>query len=130
MTAMTVTDAGLNMLRDGNKGTGAVKVLYLALGTDATAPSIAQTKLLAEAFRKAITTYANGASPGASVISAYVGPDEAVGVNIAEVGWFIGNATSTANSGTLLARALYSPAHVKTSSESFTFQLDLANIRG
>ena len=129
MPAMTVTDVGLNAYRDANKGTAAIKVLYLALGDGSTALSTGDTTLASEKWRKIATTYANGASPGASVISVYVGPDEAVGVDISELGWFIGNATTLANSGTLLARALFTP-HVKTNSESYTFQLDLSNIRG
>lgn len=130
MTAMTVTDAGLNMHRDSDKGTGSAKVLYCALGTGSTPPTAADTALVSEAYRKAITTYANGASPGASVISAYIGPEEAVGVNIAEVGFFVGAASSTANSGTLLVRGLLSPSHTKTAAESIVFQLDLSNTRG
>lgn len=123
MSAITVTTVGKNLLRDGRRGTNNPKVTYVALGTSNTAPSASDTKLGAEVFRKAISSYAAGASTGECLANAYIAPTEAVGVVIAEVGFFGGNsATSTANSGILIARGLYS--HTKTGTESLTLQFD------
>jgi hypothetical protein len=121
----TLTTAGHNLLRDGAKGAASPKISYAAIGTGSTTPTISDTRLSAEVLRKKITTYTNGASTGEVIISLYLAPGEAVGVTIAEVGFFGGNATGTVNSGVLLARGLYSPTHTKTNLESITFPLDL-----
>ncbi len=122
----TYTNAGHNLLRDGTEGASNPKVLYVALGTDSTAPAVTNTKLGAEAFRKAISTYTNGANPGEIIFSGYISQTDAVGINVAEVGWFGGSSAGTsANTGVLLARGLYSPAHVKTNGESIQVTLDL-----
>lgn len=122
MSAITVTNTGKNLLRAGRSGADNPKVTYIALGTGSTAPSASDTKLAAEVFRKKITSYTNGGT-GEILANGYIGPTEAVGTIIAEVGFFGGNsASSTANSGILIARGLYS--HTKTSTESLTLQFD------
>lgn len=122
MSAITVTNAGKNLLRSGRSGVDNPKVTYIALGTGNTAPSASDTKLVSETFRKKITSYTNGGT-GEILANGYIAPTEAVGVVIAEVGYFGGNsATSAANSGILIARGLYS--HVKTATESLTLQFD------
>lgn len=121
MTAATLTNAGRNLIRDGLRGAATPKITYVAMGTDSTAPDVANTKLGAETFRKAVTSYTNGTT-GEVLINMYLAPGESVGTNIAEIGFFGGSATSAANSGTLLARGLYS--HAKTNTESIQFQLD------
>jgi hypothetical protein len=121
---MTVTDNGRNLYRDGSKGGNNPKLLYVAIGTDSTPPLTSDTKLKSEVFRKAVTSYANGASVGEVLINVYIGPSEANGINIQEVGVFGGStATGAANSGVLLARGLYS--HTKVSTEGLTFPIDL-----
>ena len=121
----TLTNAGHNLFRDGAQGAANPKITYAALGTSSTAPTATDTRLGAEAFRKKVTSYTNTGSTGETIISMYLAPGEAVGVTIAEVAFFGGNATSTANSGTMFARGLYSPSHTKTNLESITFPLDL-----
>lgn len=121
----TLTTAGHNLFRDGARGAANPKITYAAIGTSSTAPTVNDTKLGAETFRKKVTTYTNGTSTGEVIISMYLAPGEAVGVTIAEVGFFGGTATGSVNSGTLLARGLYSPSHTKTNLESITFPLDL-----
>lgn len=122
MSAITVTTVGKNLLRAGRSGSDNPKVTYVALGTSNIAPSASDTKLGAEVFRKKISSYANGGT-GEILANGYIAPTEAVGVVIAEVGFFGGNsATSTANSGILIARGLYS--HTKTGTESLTLQFD------
>jgi hypothetical protein len=125
MTAITVTNGGLNLLRDCLSGAAtAPQIYYVAVGTGSTAPSSSDTQLVAEVFRKAVTSFANGGSVGELLTNMYIAPGDAVGVAIAEVGFFAGpTATASANTGTLLARGLYSHTHVAT--ESIQLQLDL-----
>jgi hypothetical protein len=123
MSAITITDVGRNMLRDALRGASTPLIAYVALGTDNTAPSGANTMLGAEVFRKSVTSYSAGAT-GEVLINMYLAPTDSVGTGIQEVGFFGGSsATSAANSGVLLARGLYSHSHVNT--ESIIFQLDL-----
>jgi hypothetical protein len=122
MSAITVTTVGKNLLRDARKGTNTAKVTYVALGTGNSAPTAAQTRLDAEIFRKAISSYTSGGT-GESLANGYIAPTDAVGVAIAEVAFFGGSsATSTPNSGIMIARGLY--AHTKLGTESITMVFD------
>lgn len=56
-----VVDTGLALLADRLGGIGVLPVTRIALGTDATAPTVGQTALGAEAFRKLFSTTS---SPG------------------------------------------------------------------
>jgi hypothetical protein len=118
MAAITITDAGKNMMRDATSGAQNPKITYVALGTSSATPAAGDTQLGAEVFRKAVTSYTNG-STGVIVISIYLSPTDAVGISIQEVGFFGGNATKTANSGTLLAHGLYAHTHIGTESIQF-----------
>ena|SRR5258708_1869053 len=124
MAAITITNDGLNLLRDAMKGANTSVIKYVALGTSNTAPTAGDHTLGAETFRKAVTSFTNGASNGEVLINMYLAPGDAVGNNIQEVGFFGGGAaTSSANTGVLLAHGLY--AHnPKTAVESIQFQLD------
>lgn len=124
MSAITMTNAGLNLLRDGTSGANNAKITYVALGTSSTAPAVTDTLLGAETFRKAVSTYTNGTT-GEILVSMYLGPNDDIGGNIQEVGFFGGNtASASPNTGVLLAHGLY--AHnPKTGIESITFTLDL-----
>jgi hypothetical protein len=123
MSAITKTDAGLNLARDGDSGANNSKITYVAFGTGTTAPTNADTKLVAEVFRKKVTTYVNG-STGEILVSMYLSPGESVGTDIEEVGFFGGNtATSAKNSGVLIGRGLW-VHNPKTNLESITFALD------
>lgn len=123
MAAITITNAGRNLFRDALSGANSPLVGYVALGTSSTAPTIADVILGAETFRKAVTSYTNGVT-GQIQVNMYLAPSEEVGTNIQEVGFFAGNtASSSANSGILVARGLYS--HTKLNTESITLQLDI-----
>lgn len=104
----------------GNLQSGVIT--YVALGTSNTAPTTADTQLGAEAFRKRVTAATQGAN-GEILISLYLSPTDAVGIDIEEIGFYGGNATSTINSGTLLAHGLYSH-NSKVSTESIQVTLD------
>ena len=123
MAAITKTTVGLQLLRDGESGANSPIITYFAIGTSATSPAASDTKLGAEVFRKKITTYANGSSPGEIIISGQLAGGDAVGVNIAEVGFFGGNASSVKDSGVLIAHGLYSHPN-KQNNETITFTLD------
>ena len=111
---------GKNMMRDVLGGVvtdGQIK--YLAVGTDATAPAIGQTTLVAEGFRK-ITTSRSYPSTGVIKTIHYLSPDDAL-INIREMGWFAGAAaTASANTGIMVARILYT--RTKTNLESITVE--------
>ena len=119
-----LTNAGHNLFRDASKGAANALISYVALGTGTNAPTTGDTQLQTEVFRKKVSSYTNGTNPGEIHIDLYLSPNDAPSVAIAEVGFFGGNATSTANSGTLLCRGLYSPPHTHTNVESIQFDLD------
>lgn len=122
MTAAQVTTAGLDLLRDGVRDADTPTISYVAIGTGNSTPTASQTKLDAEAFRKAVTSYSAG-SDGVVVVNAVLGAGDSVGTAIAEVAWFGGaSASATANSGVMVARGLYS--HTK-GSESLQLPLTL-----
>jgi hypothetical protein len=126
MTAVTITNAGLNLLRDAMLGAATdTTVHYVAIGTGTSTPTATQTQLDTEVFRKAVTSYSNGGSDGEGIITMYLSPQDSVGTTIGEIGWFAGSsATSSSNSGVMIARALYSPTHTHTNQESIQFILD------
>ncbi len=122
-SAIQKTNVGLNLLRDAMANNNLSVVKYVALGTGSTTPALGDTKLVNEVFRKAVTSYTNGAT-GELFINMYLAPGDSVGTDIEEVGFFGGaTATSSANSGVLIARGLFSH-NPKTNLESIQFQLD------
>ncbi len=122
MPTLTKTTVGLNLLRDSNSGAANDTITYVSLGTGTTAPSAGDVKLVAEVFRKKVTSYANGTT-GEILVSMYLAPGDANGFDIEEVGFWGGNASSTPNSGVLIGRGLWSH-NPKVSTESIQFQLD------
>lgn len=123
MTAIQKTNGWLNLIRDSGSGAQNPLIKYVALGTSTTTPLISDTKLGAETFRKAVTSYVNGAT-GELIVNMYLAPTDNVGANIEEVGFYAGgSATSAQDSGVLIARGLW--AHnPKTNLESIVFALD------
>ena len=115
-----ITTVGLGMLidlMDGGIADGEIK--YMGVGSDNTAPALADTTLGTETFRKAMTTQTQPTAT--SLLSTvYVSPSEAVGV-IEEIGWFAGvGAGAGADTGIMIARVLYS--RVKTTLESLQIE--------
>jgi hypothetical protein len=127
MPAATLTDAGKNLRRNAQRASLSdrdARILYVAIGTSSTAPTSGDTALGAEVFRKAMTSDANGAAAGEGLFTLYLSPQDAIGVNIQEVGWFAGSgASGTTGSGVLVARALF--AHnPKTANEAIVLVFD------
>lgn len=121
---ITITDVGRNMLRDTLRGASDPKIKYVALGTSNTPPSATDFRLGNEVFRKAVTSY-TPANTGQIVITLYLAPNDAIGTNIAEIGFFGGSSASVSpNTGILVARGLYS--HLKLDTESIQIVLDFS----
>jgi len=116
-----IVNAGQNLLRDGLIGAVTdTAIHYVALGTGMTAPAATDTQLGAESFRKAVTSQVAGSSVGQAVTTIFIAPQDA-NFTIQEIGWFAGvGATSSANSGVMVARVLYSHNH--TNLESIQIQ--------
>lgn len=126
MATIQITDAGVGLLRDGTDGINNPLIAYVALGTSNTAPTASDTKLGAESFRKAVTSYTNGLNPGEILINMYLAPGDDLSDSIQEVGFFGGSsATINANTGILIAHGLYTHSRPATATESIQFQLDL-----
>lgn len=123
MSAITITNAGLSFFRDGVRGTQNAKITYVALGTSSTAPATSDTHLGLEVFRKKCTSFTAG-STGVITVSMYLSPTDTVGTDIEEVGFFSGNASTTLNSGILVAHGLFSH-NPKTGVESIQFDFVL-----
>ena len=117
------TNGWLNLIRNGASGADNPKITYVGLGSGTNTPTIGDTQLQTEIFRKAVTSYSNG-SNGEILVSLFLGPSDMIGDDIEEIGFFGGvSATSALNSGILVARALWSH-NPKTGGESIVFQLD------
>ena len=87
----------------------------MAWGDDNTAPAVGNTALGNEEGRKEVSSQVVGVSAGKVKTVTIRGAQDAVG-QIEEFGWFADDATSTAGSGIMVARVLYS--RLKTDSES------------
>ena len=121
LTHNLITDAGLNMFRDALKGDVTdCEIKYVALGSDATAPANDQTALVAEEFRKVVTSQnVDPITAGKLYTELYVADTEGNSFKTEEIGWFAGvGATATVNTGICIARILYS--RQKASTESWT----------
>lgn len=111
-----ITTLNLNDLRDYRKGDNTDgEIKYLAWGDDNTAPVAGDTSLGHELGRKAVTSKT---ATGAGVLETIVFlASYDANESIEELGWFAGAlASATPNSGTLIARVLYS--HAKTELET------------
>jgi hypothetical protein len=105
-----ITNGALNTLRDVLEGSATdIEIKYFALGTDdgTTLPLDANnTSLGSEQFRKLVTKQTKP-STGVLESTVNINATEAV-FNIREIGVFGGSsATSTLNSGTMIARVFY-----------------------
>jgi len=116
-----ITDAGLNMFRDALKGDVTdCEIKSVALGSDTTAPANNQTTLVAEEFRKIVTSQnVDPVTVGKLYTELYVADTEANTFKTEEIGWFAGAAASgTVDTGIMIARILYS--RQKSNTESWT----------
>lgn len=118
-----ITDVGLNLIRDGLKGDATdMEIKYVALGNDSTAPAAGQTTLVAEQFRKVVTSQnVDPITAGILYTELYVADTEANTFKTEEIGWFAGStASATKDTGKMIARILYS--RQKASTESWTIR--------
>lgn len=115
-----IVDVGKNMMRDSMKDTAVQpKILFVALGNNATAPVVGDTTLVAEQFRKQVTSQSVGAVGEVTTI-VYISPSEANSFTIEEIGWFADGATATADSGVMISRVLHN--RTKTNLESLQIE--------
>jgi hypothetical protein len=122
--AMTKTTDGRNLFRDSVSGSSDPTITYFALGSNSTSPTVSDHALGNETFRKSITGW-SATTDGVILINVYVGPNDAVGLDIEEVGVFGGDsASSDANTGVMIGRGLWSHSN-KLNTESFQLQLTL-----
>ena len=109
-----VVDSGLNLIRDRLAGTSALFPTHLAVGTGSTAASAAQTTLVTEVFRDALTSTTTASK--AVTFKYYLASGSANGNTIREIGLF-----TASSGGTMVARAVLASPIVKTSSVTATF---------
>ncbi len=103
-----LTHDGLDLLRDALADGTSPRIEYLALGDNSTLPSTADSALYNERERFQVTSRTKSGT-GELVTTVYVGPADATGYTIEELGWFAGtDASGASGSGVLLARVLYS----------------------
>lgn len=121
MSTLTITNAGLNAVAAALATGQSIQISYVAVGTGTQGTPATATKLAAEVFRKAVTSYATGGAAGEELITGYIAPSDTPGTVIAEVGFFIGG-TSAKDTGTLLFYGLYS--HTHTNLESLNLVAD------
>lgn len=110
--------AGKNSLADSLKGTTSNNkgiISYCALGTSATAPTLADTLLIAELARKAVSV--RSVVGNIATFQTFFTTGEANGT-LREAGLFGDAATASANTGTLFCRAAIN--RVKSSSDTLT----------
>lgn len=115
-----IPTVGFNMMRDGLYGDVTdFQIKYTGVGDVNTAPALTDWKLGNETFRKAVTSRSKPAAGQCKTVQ-YIAPAEAVGW-IKEIGWFAGaTAGGGVNTGTLVARVLYS--RNKTALESIQIE--------
>lgn len=113
-----VVNAGLNLIRDLLDGDAPAGLTYFAVGTSATAASAAQTTLVAETFRAAVTSRTSDAQK--LTVKYYLPSGSGNGATLAEVGLF-----NHVSAGTMFARAVLSSTIAKTSAITVTFTWDI-----
>lgn len=113
-------DDGLNWIRDfmNNKAPAGIKMF--AVGTGTNAEQSTDSQLQTEVFRAA-PTKTDDTTSKQLIVTYYLSSVDANGNTLTEAGIFGGQATSAANSGTLVARVTY-PGDAKTSAEAWTFK--------
>ncbi len=103
-----ITDSGLNLLRDSlYSSTNDAQIRYIALGTSSTSVTSSDTQLGSELIRKPIYSRTQGTTGSVQNVAIFF-DTEAV-AQIEEIGVFAGStASTTANSGIMISRILYS----------------------
>ena len=105
-----ITDVALNKEIEILLGNAPdMEIQYMAFGTSNTAPSVSDAQLGSESARFQPTTAFTRTAIGTVEGSVFLASGDLVGVSIREIGVFCGSgATSSANTGTLLSRILWS----------------------
>lgn len=113
-----VTTAGKNMIAAALIGQSNKYITYCAAGTNNTAPALGDTQLGGELGRKQISvSEISSLADNTAVFTTFFNTSEVNGA-LKEFGLFGGAASGTANSGTLVCRALEN--RTKTSADTLT----------
>lgn len=122
-----IVDGFLEEVSKHERGVGVdLQISYVATGDSTTAVANGDTQLGNERFRKQATKQTD-AGAGKTTTELFVGTGEA-NFQWEEIAFFCGSASATTNSGTMVARILYS--HNKTSSETVTISRTSTVARG
>ena len=118
-----VTTLGKNLVRDLlGKVAGVDGLNYMAIGTDNTTPTIADTTLGTEVHRNTFTDIIY--TSGKANFRYYLDSSTANGNTLVEAGLFGDDATGTVDSGTLFAHVTHAGI-AKTSSVAVTYSWDV-----
>lgn len=117
-----VTRLGRNALRDTLQGVGNPEITWVAVGSGSDPASDEDTLLQTEEFRKLVTSQTT-LGIGQVLTTMYIAEGEANDFIIREVGWFSA-ATSTPNSGVLMARVVVDPFSGSQKNTLETLQID------
>jgi len=110
-----VVDAGLNLLRDFLDGDAVTGITHFGYGTGTTAPTAAETALVAQTARDVLTGKVGTVSKTWTA-TYYMSSSTGNGSTYGEAGLF-----TAASGGTMFARVKLNPAIAKTASIAVTF---------
>lgn len=124
---VNLTNDGHNLIRNAASNADKFIITYFAIGSSNAAITANDHALYSETLRKTVVSYVNGASVGEILIYGYITSGDAVGFDIEELAVFGGlSATSSPNTGILIARALWShPGKTNLESVNLIFDLTL-----
>lgn len=117
-----VTRLGRNSLRDALQGVGEPEISWVAVGSGSDPVSDEDTLLQAEFFRKLVTSQ-SALGIGEVLTTMYISEGEGNSAVIREIGWF-SEATSTPDSGVLMARVVVDPFSGAQKTTLETLQID------
>lgn len=97
-------------------------ITHFAIGTGTTASSVAQTALVAEAWRDTVTSV-SALAVGQAKFSYYLSSGTLNGTTLGEIGLFTAGV-----GGTMVARAVLTPTIAKIASKAVTFSWNITGV--
>lgn len=117
-----VTRLARDAIRDALQGVGNPEISWVAVGSGSDPASEEDTLLQTEEFRKLVTSQ-TALGIGQVLTTMYIAEGEANDFIISEIGWFSA-ATSTPDSGVLMARVVVDPFSGAQKTSLETLQID------
>lgn len=126
-TTILLSNDGHNLIRDSAHGIDRFIITHFELGSSNAAVNLADHALHNPQYRRAITSFQNGAAIGEILINVYIPGGDAVGLNVQELAVYGGNAaTLNLSTGVMIGRVLWVPStNPKTALVSEQLTLDL-----